>query len=124
MTDASRLGKRPTGFHAREGYWFRRSDDGDVIITTPGGQVALDAGTWASVVCSVSATGETGERWRQACAFHGSPLRAVCREGGGLCETDDERNAREFGPPLDISAHPQEGALCWKCSASVEGNRP
>jgi hypothetical protein len=48
-----------TGFHAKEGWWFRRDDDGAVAISTPTETVTVDANTWASIVASVSAAGET-----------------------------------------------------------------
>jgi hypothetical protein len=65
------------GFHARDGWYFRREDDGSVRILAPdslgpGAQqaIVLDASTWASVVASVSAAGETGETYRTALLFH------------------------------------------------------
>jgi hypothetical protein len=65
----------PPGFHARDGWFFRRDADGAVVVTAhgwPGGpEVILPAPTWASVVASVSAAGETAETYRQALAFHG-----------------------------------------------------
>lgn len=67
------------GFHAREGWYFRREDDGSVRILAPDSLgagahqlVALDASTWASVVASVCARGETGETYRAALDFHGT----------------------------------------------------
>lgn len=70
--------KAQEGFHAKGGWFFRREDDGAVHITAPDSMgpgarqvVTLDANTWASVVASVSAAGETGDSWRQALAFHG-----------------------------------------------------
>lgn len=66
------------GFHARDGWCFRREDDGSVRILAPDSigpgahqMVTLDASTWASVVASVSAAGETGETYRCALGFHG-----------------------------------------------------
>lgn len=47
------------GFHAHDGWYFRREEDGSVRILAPDSQathqvVLLDAGTWASIVASVS----------------------------------------------------------------------
>lgn len=68
----------PPGFHARDGWYFRREPDGTVRILAPDSlgpganqRIDLDANTWASVVASVSAAGETSETWRAALAFHG-----------------------------------------------------
>lgn len=65
------------GFHARDGWYFRRQADGAVRILAPDSLgpgahqlVDLDANTWASVVASVSAVGESIETWREALAFH------------------------------------------------------
>ncbi|MFI7126011.1 hypothetical protein ACIBQ1_09975 [Nonomuraea sp. NPDC050153] len=67
----------PKGFHAKNGWYFRREDDGSVHIAAPDSMgpgasqvVTLDANTWASVVASVSATGETGDTFSQALVFH------------------------------------------------------
>ena len=69
-----------TGFHAKEGLFFERQEDGSVavkIATYPGKPeveriVVLDADAWASVVSVVSASGENGPRWRLAKALHDS----------------------------------------------------
>lgn len=65
------------GFHARDNWYFRREDDGSVRITAPDSMgpgahqvVTLDANTWASVVASVSADGQTTETFRAAGRFH------------------------------------------------------
>jgi hypothetical protein len=67
----------PPGHHARDGWFFRRDADGAVVVTAaswPGEpKVILDPHTWASVVASVSAAGETAETYRQALAFHAGP---------------------------------------------------
>lgn len=70
MTDIS-------GFHARDNWFFRREDDGSVHILAPDSMgpgahqvVTLDANTWASVVASVSARGETSESFQTARSFH------------------------------------------------------
>lgn len=68
----------PGGFHAKDMWFFRREDDGSVRITAPDSMgpgahqvVTLDASTWASVVASVSAQGETSDTYRAALDFHG-----------------------------------------------------
>jgi hypothetical protein len=65
------------GFHAKDGWFFRREDDGSVHISAPDSMgpgahqvVTLDADTWASVVASVSARGETADRFAKARRFH------------------------------------------------------
>jgi len=62
------------GFHAHSGWYFQRSPDGSVTVTDTGHaetSLRVDASTWASIVASVSATGETAETYRGALAFHG-----------------------------------------------------
>ena len=63
------------GFHAREEWFFKRLPDGSVRVTAAAAnvRVVLDPNTWASAVASVSAQGETGERYRAALAFHQEP---------------------------------------------------
>lgn len=65
------------GFHAHSGWYFRREDDGTVRIVAPDSlgaganqRVELDAGTWASVIASVSASGGTSETFAAAKALH------------------------------------------------------
>lgn len=65
------------GFHARDNWFFRREDDGSVRILAPDSMgsgahqaVTLDANTWASVVASVSGSGETAETFHAARRFH------------------------------------------------------
>lgn len=67
-------------FHWRDGWFFRRLADGAVRVmrrTRPGTQwlesdTIIPAAEWASIVCSVSAAGETAERWDRAQLFHGN----------------------------------------------------
>ena len=65
------------GFHACDGWYFRREDDGSVHISAPDSLgagasqvVTLDANTWASVVASVSRNGETADSFAAAVRFH------------------------------------------------------
>jgi len=65
-----------SGFHWRDGWYFKRLDDGTVRVLLVHGQqiyqhLIIPDNEWASIVCSVSADGETGERWQQARNFHG-----------------------------------------------------
>lgn len=62
------------GFHARDGWFFKRLEYGAVEISNDEGSIVLTENEWASVVCSVSGDGENGERWMQARKFHGTPL--------------------------------------------------
>jgi hypothetical protein len=66
-----------TGFHSHDGWYFKRLPDGSVRMSHVLGSdvlsdVIVTSGVWASIVCSVSMIGETGERWRDALAFHGA----------------------------------------------------
>ena len=62
------------GFHWRDGWFFHRQPDGSVRVMhreTPTSEwlksdITIPAMEWASIVCSVSANGETGERWNDA----------------------------------------------------------
>jgi hypothetical protein len=65
------------GYHARDGWYFRREDDGSVHIAAPDSMgpgasqvVTLDANAWASVVASVSRSGESGDTFAAARHFH------------------------------------------------------
>lgn len=61
-------------FHVRDNLFFERDADGSVEITCPDGTfLVIDASSWASVVASVSAQGETGESYRAALDFHNAP---------------------------------------------------
>lgn len=68
------------GFHWRDGLYFKRMLDGSIRLTQAkdsgsSGQVIwsviVPPAEWASIVCSVSAAGETDERWNAAQDFHG-----------------------------------------------------
>lgn len=72
----------PDGFHAKDGWYFRREPTGGVRILSPaaygpgsGQTVVLDESTWASAVASVSVHGESAESFAAARQLHG---------GGGL----------------------------------------
>jgi hypothetical protein len=70
-----------TGFHWREGWFFKRLPDGSVRVVNrenPASEwlmvdITIDLLSWSSIVCSVSAEGETAERWDAAQEFHGRP---------------------------------------------------
>jgi hypothetical protein len=75
-------------FHAHSGLYFERRESGDVVVSkrVPVLDVAgralnppafavveqwtLEDATWASVMASVSARGETGGTWQEAREFH------------------------------------------------------
>jgi len=74
------------GFHDRDNWYWHRTKDGGVGIrhytgptagtVNPGGidfAMVIPENVWASIVCSVSKLGETGERWDAARKFHGLP---------------------------------------------------
>lgn len=66
-------------FHWRDGWYFRRLEDGSVRIMYrdhPSSEflavdVTIPSPEWASIVCSVSREGETVQRWEEALNFHG-----------------------------------------------------
>ena len=62
----------PGAFHARDGWHFKRNEGGTVTIWAgdDGPEAVFEANTWASIVASVAASGETGATYRQALAFH------------------------------------------------------
>lgn len=75
------------GFHWRDNIFWKRLDDGSVRLAffmtrasgkahdgdydEPVRELIIPAAEWASIVCSVSREGETGDRWKQAQSFHG-----------------------------------------------------
>ena len=68
-------------FHAHSGWYFSRLVDGAVAVSGPNGvSVTFDAGTWASIVASVSATGETGESFYAAERFHAGVTEKETKE--------------------------------------------
>ena len=62
------------GFHFKDGWCFKREADGSVLLrkfadarldTSPViAEATIDPASWASIVASVSALGETGTTWR------------------------------------------------------------
>jgi hypothetical protein len=77
------------GFHWANGWIFKRLDDGSVRLrkhngsheTVPVAEAIIPAREWASIVCSVSKLGETGERWNKAQDFHGRPVSSNNKPG-------------------------------------------
>ena len=74
------------GFHSKNGLFFQRDEEGNVIVRkVTGGRVmfkeTLDANSWASVICSVSSRGENADNFQIAKSFHmgGPPLFASNR---------------------------------------------
>jgi hypothetical protein len=68
-------------YHWRDQIYFGRAHDGSVMVWKNNGEGKADAfqllipqNEWASIVCSVSTAGETGERWNAAQDFHGRSL--------------------------------------------------
>lgn len=57
-------------FHAKDGWYFGRAEDGWVHIVSPHDEVRLDPDTWASAIASVSAQGDTAEAFQEARDFH------------------------------------------------------
>jgi len=84
MLQASLHGAGRYGFHDRDNWYWHRTENGGVGIrhytsptagtVNPGGidfAMVIPENVWASIVCSVSKDGETGERWDAARKFHG-----------------------------------------------------
>ena len=72
-------------FHFKDGWYFKRLEDGSVLIyheepisraecaALIDAQIEIDPGSWASIIASVSARGDTAETFREAVKFH-TPL--------------------------------------------------
>ena len=61
------------GFHAHDGWYFQRGDNGAVTVTNvkhANCTVTVDANTWASIVASVSVSGETSNTFYAALTLH------------------------------------------------------
>lgn len=60
------------GFHAKDGWYFERQDDGSVKISAAVARstetITLGPSTWASIIASLSAEGETSQTYGQALA--------------------------------------------------------
>lgn len=70
--------KQRPGFHWRDDIYFLRMADGGVLVTSfwrynnfpQEKKWTIDRDSWASIVSSVSAEGETAESWQNVKAFH------------------------------------------------------
>lgn len=78
------------GFHAQDGWYFERQPDGSVKISAAVHRcietTVIGPDTWASIVASVSAAGETSTRWQQAREFHNGQSADL----GGSVKTADQ----------------------------------
>lgn len=127
-------------FHSRNGLFFcRLNDTGEVrIIKTRDGRmpdpdtnppewaITLPENEWASVVCSVSAAGETSARWMCARQFHGTELPRYTGQSGNeivaqrdvhLAALNALRESLVFASmhtPISNPAHPCRAALIAK----------
>jgi hypothetical protein len=97
---AHRLDWYTEGFHAHDGWYFKRCAGGDVQLThiEMGHTVEtarFSLHEWGSIVASMSVLGEDGGRWEQALKFHGgtskldndaaeAALRASVKTNGGI----------------------------------------
>ncbi len=64
-------------FHYKDNWYFERLDDGSVKISNPTMHtmkgiftLTIDPDSWASIMASVSAQGETAESFQEARNFH------------------------------------------------------
>jgi hypothetical protein len=70
--------KQRLGFHWQDDIYFRRMEDGSVLVTSfwqynnspQERKWTISSDAWASIVSSISASGETSETWGQAKTFH------------------------------------------------------
>lgn len=91
-------------FHAKDGLFFERGGDGSVVVSLlpeddrslRTRRIELDAGTWASVVASVSAGGETYASFATAQAFHTGTVRTSTAGSSPLGDWLDEQR-QSFG---------------------------
>jgi hypothetical protein len=62
------------GFHANDGWYFARQEDGSVKISAAVQRVTesitLSPAGWASVIAAVSGQGETSETYQAALRLH------------------------------------------------------
>ena len=64
-------------FHFKDGWYFERIADGVVRIqqvsdeTVVNARIDIDPNSWASIIATVSAAGETAESFQVAQEFHG-----------------------------------------------------
>lgn len=65
------------GFHAKDGWYFERQDDGSVKISAAVDRstevITLDPSTWASIIASMSTEGETSQTYQRALAAQVAP---------------------------------------------------
>lgn len=68
-------------FHYKDGIYFGREENGDVIVEIRESAIKnaplvktlnIDADGWCSIIASVSDTGETSEKWQESLKFHGN----------------------------------------------------
>ena len=89
-------------FHSKEGWFFQRESGGEVRVrhdpsvsgltaSDRRDVVMLDADVWASVVASVSASGETAETWQAVRRFHAGGGMTLC--GGVIARTSSGATA-------------------------------
>ena len=73
-------------FHAKEGWYFGRVEDGGVHIVSPNEEVRLDADTWASAVASVSSRGDCAEAFQEAQRLHSLEKQEITPSDVGKVE--------------------------------------
>ena len=82
-------------FHAQDGLFFQRMENGTVEVMVKDGnrifQTVLTSDTWASVIASVSARGDTSFVWEEAIQFH--------NEGGHSVSSDTDAGQNEVSEP-------------------------
>lgn len=101
-------------FHWKDGWYFERLANGSVRIyheekyVDPDSGVReydvcldIDSDSWASILASVSARGETGETFREAVEFGRATLKAS-KEAGWKSPEEVEQLVREIEEWLEI----------------------
>jgi len=100
-------------FHAQEGLFFGRQEDGAVRIVKKDGpldegkiemDITLDSNIWASAICSVCHKGETPETFITAGVFHNGIKR--------IGVMDNERHVLENQVDIEL--------LCPKCQNEMK----
>ncbi|MBA7654778.1 hypothetical protein ES703_62671 [subsurface metagenome] len=106
-------------FHWKDNWYFARIGNGAVIIYHKDDHdiidvdIEIDADSWASIVASVSAKGDTAEAFQEAREFHGGEKCSFCEEktdrdsGGKLPDGWGKAKGNVSGESFDITFCPK-----------------
>lgn len=120
-SDAAELKVTQPTFHAREGWFFLRGDDGSVRIQRRSeagllgddvlADVTLEASSWASVVAFVSASGENARSFAAALAFHEGRADDATERAAELAGQLEQAQATIARLEADVDAAEESGIL-------------